>query len=41
MKQSKKAQERKEARISDYYRMLAQAGNKNYSGYKKPGSNKK
>lgn len=41
MKQSKKQVAKLQSRISDYYRMLAQPGNKVYTGYKKPGSNKK
>jgi len=40
MKQSKKQQKRKEGRIADYFRMISDS-KKDWSGYKKPGSNKK
>lgn len=41
MKQSKKQAAKKESRIADYFKMIAQPGTKTYEGYKKPGSNKK
>lgn len=41
MKRSKKLARNLERRRADYSLMLANGGNKDYSGYKRPGSNKK
>ena len=42
MRKFSKVQKRKDRRIADYESMVNTAGNnKNYSGYKRPGSNKK
>ena len=41
MRKFSKVQKRKDRRVVDYESMVSQPGNKNYSGYKRPGSNKK
>ena len=42
MRKFNKVQKRKDRRVVDYLSMVSQPGNnKNYSGYKRPGSNKK
>ena len=42
MRKFSKVQKRKDRRVRDYESMVSQPGNnKDYSGYKRPGSNKK